>query len=64
MATKTPEQINEDLLRPLSVVTPKYFIMLGFLLAVVIVAGAAFGRQMYAGLGITGLNRPVYWAFY
>jgi Ni/Fe-hydrogenase subunit HybB-like protein len=64
MATKTPEQINEDLLRPLSVVTPKYFLVLGFFLAVVIAAGAAFGHQVYAGLGVTGLNRPVYWAFY
>jgi Ni/Fe-hydrogenase subunit HybB-like protein len=64
MAQKTPEQINEDLLRPLSVFTPRYFITLGCFLAVVVVAGAAFGHQVYAGIGVTGLRRPVYWAFY
>ncbi len=64
MATKTPEQINEDLLRPLSVVSPRYFIALIFFLAVVIVAVSFFGRQIYDGLGVTGLNRPVFWAFY
>jgi Ni/Fe-hydrogenase subunit HybB-like protein len=64
MATKTPEQINEDLLRPLSVVTPRYFIILAFFLAVVIAAGFAFGNQVYNGIGVTGLNRPVFWAFY
>ncbi len=64
MATKTPEQINEDLLRPLSVVSPRYFVALAIFLAVVIVAGSMFGRQIYDGLGVTGLNRPVFWAFY
>jgi Ni/Fe-hydrogenase subunit HybB-like protein len=64
MVTKTPEQINEDLLRPLSVVTPRYFIILAFFLAVVIAAGFAFGNQVYNGIGVTGLNRPVFWAFY
>ncbi len=64
MATKTPEQINEDLLRPMSVFSPRYFIVLGIFLAVVIAAAAAFGHQAYAGIGVTGLNRPVYWAFY
>ena len=64
MATKTPEQINEDLLRPLSVITPRYFIVLACFLAVVIAAGYAFGYQVYNGLGVTGLRRPVYWAFY
>jgi Ni/Fe-hydrogenase subunit HybB-like protein len=64
MATKTPEQINEDLLRPLSVVTPRYFFILACFLAVVIAAGFAFGNQVYNGIGVTGLNRPVFWAFY
>lgn len=64
MATKTPERINEDLLRPISVVTPRYFIILAFFLAIVVIAGAAFCRQMNDGLGVTGLNRPIFWAFY
>ncbi|MGH9717711.1 MAG: NrfD/PsrC family molybdoenzyme membrane anchor subunit [Candidatus Acidiferrales bacterium] len=64
MATKTPEKINEDLLRPLSVVSPRYFIVLGCFLAVVLAAVYAFGDQMYNGIGLTGLRRPVFWAFY
>ena len=64
MPAKTSEQINEDLLRPMSVFTPRYFIVLGCFLAVVVAAGIAFGHQVYTGIGVTGLRRPVYWAFY
>ena len=64
MALKTPEQINDDLLRPLSGTSGRYVIALAFLAGIVVAALAAFFWQMYAGLGVSGLDSPVFWAFY
>src|SRR5579872_772469 len=64
MATKTPDQITEDLLRPLAGFSPRYLISLAILLIIVTAAGYAFGAQIYSGLGLAGINRPVFWAFY
>ncbi len=64
MAQKTPEQINDDLLRPLSGTSGRYLIALAFLAGIVVAALAAFVWQMYAGLGVSGLDSPVFWAFY
>jgi molybdopterin-containing oxidoreductase family membrane subunit len=64
MAQKTPEQINEDLLRPLSGTSGRYLLVLAFLAGVVVAALAAFFWQVYAGLGVSGLRSPVFWGFY
>jgi Ni/Fe-hydrogenase subunit HybB-like protein len=64
MSAKTPEQINEDLLRPLSGVSPLYLAALGVVVAVVVAAGFAFGWQLDHGIGVAGIRRPVFWAFY
>ena len=64
MAAKTPEQINEDLLRPLSGISASYVIAFACLAAIVIAAACAFGWQVYAGLGVSGLRSPVFWGFY
>ena len=64
MARKTPEQINNDLLRPLSGTSGWYLVVLAFLAGVVVAALAAFFWQVYAGLGVSGLRSPVFWGFY
>jgi len=64
MAAKTPEQINEDLLRPLSAPSVRYLIAFACLAAIIIAAAFAFGWQVYHGLGVAGLRRPVFWGFY
>jgi len=64
MAQKTPEQISDDLLRPLSGVSARYLAAMACLLAIVIAAAFAFGWQVYNGLGVSGLRSPVYWGFY
>jgi molybdopterin-containing oxidoreductase family membrane subunit len=64
MAQKTPEQINEDLLRPLSGTSGRYILVLVFLLGVVIAALCSFLWQVYGGLGVSGLRSPVFWGFY
>ncbi len=64
MAAKTPEQITDDLLRPLSGVSARYLTALAFLAGVIVAAFCAFGWQMYAGIGVAGIQRPVFWGFY
>jgi molybdopterin-containing oxidoreductase family membrane subunit len=61
---KTPEQINEDLLRPLTGVSARYIIVLACLGAIVAAAFCAFGWQVYNGIGVAGIRSPVFWGFY
>jgi Ni/Fe-hydrogenase subunit HybB-like protein len=57
-------RIREDLFRPLSGIGRTY--LLATLAAFVISASglAAWGYQLRAGMGVTGLQRPVFWGFY
>jgi Ni/Fe-hydrogenase subunit HybB-like protein len=64
MPAKTPDQINEDLLRPLRGASPLYFTAAGVLLLIVLTAAFAFGWQIYNGIGVAGIRRPVFWGFY
>src|SRR5690242_3455145 len=64
MLQKTPEQINEDLLRPLGTTSITYRLVLILLFIVVAAGGYAFGSQIYNGIGLAGIQRPVFWAFY
>ncbi len=64
MKNKTPEQINGDLLRPVLETRPRFFIGVFVLGAFVVAAFAAWGYQMWEGMGVSGLDRPVFWAFY
>src|SRR5271157_1383179 len=64
MAAKTSEQINEDLMRPLAGVSARYLIVLACFVAVVIAGFSAYGWQVYHGIGVAGLRRPVFWGFY
>ncbi len=64
MPQRTPEQINEDLLRPLSRPSGRYLLAMAFLAGIVVVALMAFANQVYGGIGVSGLDRPVFWGFY
>ncbi|HTX16516.1 MAG TPA: NrfD/PsrC family molybdoenzyme membrane anchor subunit [Candidatus Baltobacteraceae bacterium] len=64
MSAKTPEQINEDLLRPLHGVSARYLVILAFFVAIVLAGFFAFGWQVNHGIGVSGLRRPVFWGFY
>ncbi len=64
MAAKTPEQVNDDLLRPLKGASPRYLAALGFFGGVVVAALGAFTYQIYSGIGVAGIRRPVFWGFY
>ena len=61
---RTVNQINEDLLRPVFRTTWRFYAAVVILGGFVIAACAAFVYQVDRGLGVAGLNWPVYWAFY
>ena len=57
------KQINDDLTRDIFV-TPKWWLPAVTFLSILVVTGlAAFGFMVYHGVGVTGLNRPVFWGF-
>jgi len=64
MAAKTPEQITDDLLRPLSGISAGYVLAAVLLAGVAVAALSAFLYQVYAGIGVAGLRSPVFWGFY
>jgi Ni/Fe-hydrogenase subunit HybB-like protein len=64
MAAKTSDQITDDLLRPLEGASGRYWTALAFFGGIVIAALCAFGWQVYAGIGVAGIRRPVFWGFY
>lgn len=64
MPARTPEQINEDLMRPLYGVSARYLVILAFFVAIVLAGFFAFGWQVNHGIGVSGLRRPVFWGFY
>jgi Ni/Fe-hydrogenase subunit HybB-like protein len=64
MAAKTPEQITDDLLRPLQGASARYWSFLAVFGGIVVAALCAFGWQIYAGIGVAGIRRPVFWGFY
>jgi Ni/Fe-hydrogenase subunit HybB-like protein len=58
------DQVREDLFRPLGAVSRRY--LLTILVAFVIGAAgvAAWSYQLHVGMGVTGLQRPVFWGLY
>jgi molybdopterin-containing oxidoreductase family membrane subunit len=58
------QEMAERVLRPLGRGSASYWIALLILGGAVVVAGLTWLYQMYWGIGITGLNRPVMWAVY
>jgi molybdopterin-containing oxidoreductase family membrane subunit len=60
---KSPQQVQQDLLRPMSQTSAAYWVALGLSSALVLAGVLALGYQFYTGIGVWGLNWPVYWAF-
>ncbi len=59
----TAEQIEQDLLRPLFHSSGKYWVAVALATSLLLAGVAAFGYQLYAGIGVWGINSPVFWAF-
>src|SRR5579864_3770812 len=60
---KTAEQMQQDLLRPLFHTSARYWIAVAMAGSLVLAGVCAFGYQLYHGIGVWGLNWPVFWAF-
>ena len=62
----TKETIEKDqaLLRPILETGPRFYLVAGGLLGVTLFGVYAYYTQLRDGLGVTGLNRPVYWGIY
>ncbi|HEY7912679.1 MAG TPA: NrfD/PsrC family molybdoenzyme membrane anchor subunit [Blastocatellia bacterium] len=56
-------KINSDLLTPLARTGRWWYVTVGASAAVLAAAIGAFVYQVTHGIGVWGLNRPVYWAF-
>ena len=61
---KTPEQINQDLLLPLNSTSWRYYVAVAALGSLVIMGLCAWGYQLDNGIGVSGLDRPVFWGVY
>ena len=57
-------RMTDDLLRPMLHTTWKFYSGVLFLSIFVAAGLAAWGYQMYYGLGVTGDNWPVFWGFH
>jgi Ni/Fe-hydrogenase subunit HybB-like protein len=57
-------QIREDLFRPLSRVSGRYVLATVIAFLVGAAGLAAWGLQLHRGMGVTGLQRPVFWGIY
>lgn len=62
--TKASEQINQDLLRAVGRTSPRFFLVVATLGLFVLAGFSAWGYQLYNGIGVAGIRRPVFWGFY
>jgi Ni/Fe-hydrogenase subunit HybB-like protein len=60
---RTAEQIEKDLLQPIFKSSVRFKIAVSLSAALVSAGVAAFGYQLYSGIGVWGINSPVFWAF-
>jgi molybdopterin-containing oxidoreductase family membrane subunit len=63
-AINADETIRRDLWRPLAGASARYLTVLFALSAVALWGLFAWGYQLYRGIGVAGIRRPVFWGFY
>jgi molybdopterin-containing oxidoreductase family membrane subunit len=59
-----PQDEEALLLNPLTRTSRGFVLFIGVLLAIIFVGAVAYIFQLNNGLGVTGLNRPIYWGIY
>ena len=64
MSDAAARKISDDLLRPLLRTSWRFYALVAFLGAIVAAGLATWMYQVWMGFGMTGINMPVYWAFY
>jgi Ni/Fe-hydrogenase subunit HybB-like protein len=56
--------LNDDLLRPLLQTSWRFYLLVALLGSIVATGLGTWAWQMYNGFGVTGINNPIFWAFY
>ena len=61
---KFPWEMNDDALRPMYRTSRAFWVLFVALSGLVLMAAITWAGQIYWGLGITGLSRPINWGLY
>jgi Ni/Fe-hydrogenase subunit HybB-like protein len=64
MSAVSARKLSDDLLRPLLQTSWRFYALVVFLGSIVLTGLCTWAYQMYNGFGITGINNPIFWAFY
>ncbi len=64
MSEASSRKLSEDLLRPLLETSWRFYALVAFLGSIVLMGLGTWAYQMYNGFGVTGINNPIFWAFY
>ncbi|MFQ5891733.1 MAG: NrfD/PsrC family molybdoenzyme membrane anchor subunit [Candidatus Methanofastidiosia archaeon] len=58
------KEIEKDITRPIFLTGKRYYFIVGILLLIIGFAGFAYFIQIRYGLGVTGMNKPIFWGIY
>jgi molybdopterin-containing oxidoreductase family membrane subunit len=64
MSEERPGAGHETLLSPIERTGRRFYVAVAILLVVIGIGGFAYLRQVFRGLGVTGMNRPIWWGVY
>jgi Ni/Fe-hydrogenase subunit HybB-like protein len=64
MSQDSSRKLADDLLRPLLQTSWRFYLLVAVLGSIVLMGLGTWGYQMYMGFGMTGINNPIFWAFY
>jgi len=64
MSEASSRKLSEDLLRPLLETSWRFYALVAFLGSIVLMGLVTWAYQMFNGFGVTGINNPIFWAFY
>jgi Ni/Fe-hydrogenase subunit HybB-like protein len=58
------KRMSDDLMRPMLQTSWRFYLLVAFLGTIVAMGLGTWIYQMYMGFGMTGINNPIFWAFY
>jgi len=64
MSPASSNKLTADLLRPLLETSWRFYALVAFLASIVLMGLGTWAYQMFNGFGVTGINNPIFWAFY
>jgi len=64
MSAVSSNKLTADLLRPLLETSWRFYALVAFLASIVLMGLGTWAYQMFTGFGVTGINNPIFWAFY